>query len=153
MEHVLDRTSRLRPNDAQVASDVMDGEAIMIDLANGTYYSMDNVGGHIWSLIRDGRSLEEIVADVTARYAVDPTEARRDVRRLTEQLLDERLVLPADGGAAGEASAAAPLAEKLAYEPPRLTVHRDMERLLALDPPMPTLGEVPWKPASSQDRT
>lgn len=144
---MLDRASRLRPNDAAVASDVIDGEAIMIDLASGTYYGIDKVGGHIWTLIRAGLSLEEIVADVTARYVVDPSEAERDVHQLAAQLLDEKLVLPTDDAARTQDIAAAPPGEKLAYEPPRLTVYRDMSHLLALDPPMPALSDLPWKQA------
>jgi len=36
-------------------------------------------------------------------------------------------------------------AGKLPYEPPRLSVYRDMGDLLALDPPAPGLTDIPWK--------
>ena len=33
-----------RPREEEIASKVIDGEAIIINLANGVYYSMDKVG-------------------------------------------------------------------------------------------------------------
>jgi len=42
---MLKPESSLRPNEEEVASKVMDGEAILINLSNGIYYSMDKVGG------------------------------------------------------------------------------------------------------------
>ena len=35
---------RMQPNKEEVAAKVMDGEAILINLSNGIYYSMDKVG-------------------------------------------------------------------------------------------------------------
>jgi hypothetical protein len=46
----------LRPHTEEVAAKGIDGEAILINLSNGIYYSLDNVGGLIWELIdREGR--------------------------------------------------------------------------------------------------
>jgi hypothetical protein len=35
--------------------------------------------------------------------------------------------------------------DKLPYELPKLNIYRDMGDLLALDPPVPGLGDTPWK--------
>ena len=35
--------------------------------------------------------------------------------------------------------------EKAPYEIPKLNIYRDMGDLLALDPPVPGLGDTPWK--------
>jgi hypothetical protein len=88
---------RLCPNSEEVASQVMDGEAIMINLSNGMYYSMDGVGGFIWGLIEEARSLREIAEQVVGRYDVASAEAKQDLERLAAELLADKLVLVVDG--------------------------------------------------------
>jgi hypothetical protein len=141
--------SRYGPNEAEVAAEVIDGEAILINLSSGVYYSLDKAGGLAWELIAAGHSLAEAAAAVAGRYAVPPAQAEADVLRLAEDLLREGLVRPAPA-AAPPASAASEVAEKLPYESLALTIYRDMGDLLALDPPMPALDDIPWKGATSE---
>ncbi len=136
---------RLTPKSQQVAAKVVDGEAVIINLANGVYYSMDKAGGLIWSLIDQARSLDAIADAVAAAYDVAPTQARADVGQLAAQLVAEDLVMAAGDDVPAEGADPAPPPQKLPYETPTLNVYRDMEELLALDPPMPGLQETPWK--------
>jgi hypothetical protein len=142
---------RLCPNSEEVASQVMDGEAIMINMSNGMYYSMDGVGGFIWGLIEEARSLREIAEQVVGRYDVASAEAKQDLERLAAELLADKLVLVVDGPLPAPNGTVAPFSgEKLAYEPPKLNAYRDMGDLLALDPPIPGLRDIPWEdPADS----
>ena len=57
-----------RPREEEVASKVIDGEAIIINLANGVYYSMDKVGALVWDLLQTGYSLDEVIVPL-ARIA------------------------------------------------------------------------------------
>ncbi len=136
--------SRLRRNEEEVAAKVMDGEAIIINLANGSYYSMEKTGGAIWAMIEEGCSLEEMVAQLTRRYAVSRTQAQADVERLAAELLQEALVTLSD-----DATTSQPRQDltvgPLPYEPPILNVYRDMADLLALDPPVPGFKDIQWK--------
>jgi Coenzyme PQQ synthesis protein D (PqqD) len=142
---------RLCPNTEEVAAKVMDGEAIMINLSNGMYYSMDGVGALIWGLVDQGHSLQEITRVIAQRYEVAPALAEADVERLAAELLDEKLVRVSDPALApGEQLDVAPVGEKLAYEPPKLNAYRDMGDLLALDPPMPGLEDIPWHGAEGK---
>ncbi len=136
---------RLTPKSQQVAAKVMDGEAVIINLANGVYYSMDKAGGLIWSMVEQARSLDAIADAVAAAYDVPPVRAREDVEQLAAQLVAEDLVVAAGDEVPAEGADPAPPLQKLPYETPKLNVYRDMEDLLALDPPMPGLHETPWK--------
>ncbi len=136
---------RLAPKSDQVAAKVVDGEAVIINLANGVYYSMDKAGGLIWSMIEQARSLDAIADAVAAAYDVPPVRAREDVEQLAAQLVAEVLVVAAGDEVPAEGADPAPPPQKLPYETPKLNVYRDMEDLLALDPPMPGLQETPWK--------
>jgi len=51
---------RLTPNRANVAAKVIDGEAIILDITRGAYYSMDGAGAVIWAGLDTGHSLGAI---------------------------------------------------------------------------------------------
>jgi hypothetical protein len=139
----------LRPNEKDVAAKVVDGEAVIINLSNGVYYSLDRVGGVIWELLDSGRSLVEIVELVTERYDVSADRVQADLEHLAAQLVEERIVEPADGERMSFEPPAAGGSGKLPYEQPRLEIFRDIGHLFALDPPMPGLREVTWDAPSA----
>ena len=133
-----------RPREEEVASKVIDGEAIIINLANGVYYSMDKVGALVWDLLQTGYSLDEVIAAVTGQYDVAREQAESNVRDLVQELVQENLVVISENNVAAPAQAT-PGPDKLLYELPKLNIYRDMGDLLALDPPVPGLGDTPWK--------
>src|SRR5512139_961308 len=90
---MLDLNHCFRPREEEVAAKVIDGEAIIINLANGIYYSMDNTGALIWEMIENGYNLAEIVEAISSRCGVDSGQVAADVQRLTEQLLEENLLV------------------------------------------------------------
>jgi hypothetical protein len=130
--------TRIRPNDEEVIGKVMDGEAILINLATGCYYAIPDVGGLIWRAIEDHCSLAEIAGRVSDAYEVSPDRARTDVLELAGALMEQRVVAVSTEGRARGAVPPAP-ASRLAYSPPALSIYSDMRNLLALDPPMPTV--------------
>jgi hypothetical protein len=142
---MLTPQSRLRPNEQEVAAKVIDGEAIIINLANGIYYSMDKVGGLIWEMLAGAHSLEEVTTAIIARYDVSREQAQADVERLAAELVQENLLMIATNGGEQEKIVAHESQEKLAYEAPTLNTYRDMGDLLALDPPTPGLQGIAWK--------
>jgi hypothetical protein len=147
---MLGLQSRLRPNEEEVAAKVMDGEAILINLSNGIYYSMDKVGGVVWELIEKRYSLEEIREAISGRYEVSPEQAQADVERLANELLQENLVLEADDAAPRETLQLGDSQQRESYQSPQLNIYRDMGALLALDPPVPGLEATPWKDSEEE---
>ena len=134
-----------RPREEEIASKVIDGEAILINLATGVYYSMDKVGALVWDLLQPGYNVEEVISAVTSRYDVTREQAEVDVRDLVEELLQENLVASTENGTTHTAEVTTEQQEKVPYEIPKLNIYRDMGDLLALDPPVPGLGDTPWK--------
>ena len=133
------------PREEEVASKVMDGEAIIINLANGVYYSMDKVGALIWDRLQTGYSLDDVITAVTGAYVVPREQAELNVRELVEELVQENLVILSENGDAIAAPGTIEQQEKVPYDIPKLNIYRDMGDLLALDPPVPGLGDTPWK--------
>lgn len=136
----------LVPNEEKVTVEVIDGEAIMINLVTGNYYSMDKVGAFIWTKVVQGLSLEKIAAAVMARYEVSQEQARTDVLRLAGELLREEVVrIAKHHGGPDEGAVVSSVGSKDRYETPSLNVYKDLGDLLALDPPIPELKEGGWK--------
>ncbi len=131
----------LKPNLSAVAAKVIDGEAIIMNLTNGAYYSMAGVGGFVWDAIEREQSDAAILAGIMARYAVTAPEARADLDGLIAALLADSLIVVEEDGSATEETPPATGSE--AYAAPELSKHTEMADLLALDPPMPALTEVP----------
>ena len=140
---------RLAPKGEQIAATVMDGEAVIINLANGVYYSMDEAGGLIWEMIEQARSLADIADAVATTYGVPPSRTREDIEQLAAQLIDEDLVIAVNDRIPAKGADPELAPRQNQYETPKLIVYRDMQELLALDPPMPGLQEMPWKDEDS----
>lgn len=134
----------LQINHERAAGDVIDGEAIIIDLATGVYYSMQGIGGEIWSMIDGHRTAESMLQAIVAAYDVEADRAHEDLHAVLRELFREELIQVSANGAPVAASSAEP-ATKKPYRAPKLQAFRDMQELLALDPPAPGMNQIAWR--------
>jgi hypothetical protein len=120
-----------RPNDASVIYEVIDGEAVMINLDSGNYYTLNDSGAFIWEFVKQQGSVADIAGLVARRYGKPVAEIESSVAAFFGHLTKESLILPvpANGSALSPPSAAA-----TPYAPPELMVFSDMQDLLLLDP-------------------
>jgi len=152
----------------RAAGDVIDGEAIIINLTTGAYYSLQGIGGEIWSMIAARRSTASMLDEIVAGYDVAEDDARNDLHAVLDELLAEELIVASRGDVPGhpdrsEGSPSSVVAgdpspsprlrmttgsttgrAKQPYRKPQLEVFRDMEELLALDPPAPGMSRIGW---------
>lgn len=124
---------RYRVNSPQVINETIDGEAIMINLATGAYYSLDRVGGDVWTVLEQGAGADDVVTALQAKYEGTSDEMSTGVRALLDQLAAEELIVEADdaGGPVPSLDAAG---DKAPFSPPRLDKFTDMQDLILLDP-------------------
>ena len=134
-----------KPDPQAVAAKVIDGEAIIMNLTNGVYYSLDGTGALIWEGIQMGQPGDVIVDRIALQYGTDPALVRADFDRLIAELLLEGLILETEPNAAPAQATGALRTD--GYAAPVLNKHTDMAELLALDPPMPSLKEIPAQAA------
>lgn len=131
-----------------IAADVVDGEAIIINLASGAYYSLNDAGTIIWEALTVPRTIADVAALLTARFHLPPDRALSDTERFVAELCAEQLIQgpPLEARAAEPPAAAnANAAPGVPYDGPSLTKYTDMADMLALDPPLPGLKDLPWK--------
>lgn len=125
---------RYRTNSPQVINETIDGEAIMINLATGAYYSLDRVGGDVWAVLEHGATVDDVVTALQGRYEGAPEDMAAGVGALVDRLVAEELIVTAEGDGAPPASALEASGEKQLFSAPRLDKFTDMQDLILLDP-------------------
>lgn len=70
---------------------VVDGEALLLDMRTGDYFSLDPLATEIWQRMTDGEALDRISSTIAVRYSVDPGRVHQDVGELVAELRDARL--------------------------------------------------------------
>src|SRR5262249_1328934 len=133
--------TRLTAEKGDLAAKVIDGEAIIINLANGIYYSMDGAGALVWDMIQQRASLGEIVDAVGRVYDAPRDRLEPDLQALAATLMEEQLVVLDETGQAAAAPSVGARETRLAYEPPKLVRYADMAHFFALDPPLPEIDD------------
>jgi len=137
-------------NEKEVAAKVIDGEAIIINLANGLYYSLEKTGALAWVLMGGGYSLDESADLLSAWFSEPRDRVRADLDKLAKDLVGQKLIIP-DQQAGSRVKVALEPPRGDAYETPVLNTYDDMGDVLALDPPLPQVQivEDSWEPAGN----
>lgn len=82
--------SRLQTSSDAVAREV-GGETMLLDLASGTYFGLNEVGGAVWNALESGASLAEACDQIEAQFDVPRGQLEADVLALAEQLVSQGL--------------------------------------------------------------
>ena len=88
----LTLTSSLRVGEDVVFRE-LDGEAVILNLASGVYFGLDEVGTRIWQLIEQHGGLGDVLADLREEYDAAPEVLERDLVDLASQLAAKGLVV------------------------------------------------------------
>ncbi len=127
---------RYEVNKPDVVDESVDGEALIVHLGTGAYYSARGAGDVAWQLIAAGKSIEEACQS----HSFDSSVLAGFVEHLlAEQLIRERTLPPSE-------------VNGLVSVPgePQLEKYTDMQELLLLDP-IHDVEEAGWpraKPAA-----
>ena len=76
----------------QVSCD-LHGEAAILNLKNGKYYTLNAVGARIWDLLKHPISVGSIYNSIIEEYSVDPQQAAADIQRLIKDLSENNLLV------------------------------------------------------------
>jgi Coenzyme PQQ synthesis protein D (PqqD) len=126
------RTWRVRS--AQVMSEVLDGEAVIIDMVSGRYHGAPGVGATVWQAISVGCSMEGILAAMARLHTAVPQDAADQVGRFIDELVAAGLVVEENGEQASPSIAGTPAPATTPWSTPALESHDDLADLLLLDP-------------------
>ena len=77
----------------------LEGEFVVLDVNAGIYYSLENVGARIWSLLHEPRRLQDIRDRLLEEFDVDSHRCERDVRVFLQGLAEKGLLRVIDAAA------------------------------------------------------
>jgi CRP-like cAMP-binding protein len=76
----------------EILATAIQGSTIMLDLKQGQYYGLDDIGADIWARLAEPITVGDLCDQLTAAYAVEAGTCRRDVLRLLEKLRRRELL-------------------------------------------------------------
>jgi hypothetical protein len=123
---------KLSINVPRVVHETIDGEVIVIDLATGTYFSLQGGAADVWELIGTGHSPDQMVTALATAYTENPESIHVTLDSFLKELESEALVVAATDQ--DSASEAAPAISVSGAFSPHLEKHTDMAELILLDP-------------------
>ena len=91
MDTTLADSSTVVATEHQTSSQVGD-EQVILDLEEGVYYGLNDVGARIWELVQKPVQVEEIIHAIHTEYDVSVEECAADVKELLGELQDHGLV-------------------------------------------------------------
>jgi hypothetical protein len=77
---------------ADVLSQTVVGESVLLDLRSQKYFGLNQVGTRAWQLLQETGDVAAIQARLQAEYAVAADQLERDLHDLLERLLRAGLV-------------------------------------------------------------
>lgn len=84
------------PHQIIINTDVLDqeleGESVLLNLANENYHGLDDIGTRIWQLLKNDGNIENLITTIIAEYDVEEAIFRQDLTILIEQLLNQNLI-------------------------------------------------------------
>ena len=120
-------------NSPHVVGEIIDDEAIILNLDSGQYFSTEASGAIIWSAVESGVTVEETANRLVDRFEIAPERAVEEAANFLK-LLEEHGLVRAEPAPAGLARLAVPGSRCEAFAAPQLGIHSDLDDLLRLDP-------------------
>ena len=121
-----------RINSPSVINDTIGNESVIINLTDGYYYSLDDVGSVIWEAVSLGYSVDDIVLYIKNQYHGDAAEIETSVHELITELEKEQLIVPENHD--NDHAVLESGQESRTFTRPVLNKFGDMQDLLLLDP-------------------
>ncbi|CAK0737848.1 PqqD family protein [Gammaproteobacteria bacterium] len=126
-------TRPYRINSQDVVHELIDGDAILINMTTGRYFSLEGSGAVIWEILQQGAaSAPTLAKELAARYQGDLAIMESEAVRILGEMQGEGLVQ-----VAGQEDIRPPTqvtATRLPFESLTLNKYTDLEALLLLDP-------------------
>lgn len=119
----------------------MDGEAIIINLEKGNYYSMNEAGSMVWERIAAKYPVSAIIKFLSERYESEPGKIEKSVTGLLEMLKSDGLINETLHPANPPEDATSP--EKKPFLEPKIEKYEDMQEMLLADP-VHDVDEMGW---------
>ena len=87
-------TKILRRNIEKYLEAKVDGEMVLMHLDTAAYFGMDKTTTHIWELLEDRMSLDQLVGKLTTLYDVDAETCKSDILPVVQDMIEKEFLIP-----------------------------------------------------------
>jgi hypothetical protein len=70
----------------------IDGEVVIMSITKNNFYGIDKIGSHIWELLENSRSVDEIITVMMQDYEVERETCEKDVIDFLDEALKNELI-------------------------------------------------------------
>ena len=74
----------------------LNGEAVLLNLANGQYYGLDENSYHMYKTLTSSSSVQAAYETLSREFEIDPDQLKSDLGKFLAHLLDNGLVVNVD---------------------------------------------------------
>ncbi len=85
-------TGTLRRANHVISAASHGGATVLMDVSHSVYYTLNEVGSHIWGLLSNGTTLTDIIDHLCQEYDVPRETVRNDTNRILTELFDAKLI-------------------------------------------------------------
>lgn len=126
---------RYRVNSPQVIAETLGDETIIVNLATGHYFNLQQTAVEIWEALARQEPVSTIVQTLQARYEAADGEIEDAVAQLVNGFQAAELIVPEEDDAApGEAPVVPTAGERQPFVAPTFATFTDMQDIILLDP-------------------
>ena len=79
-----------------VVAEILDGEAVLLNLTSGVYFGLNETGTRVWQLLEAYGDIPQVIERMANEFAADQASIEADVRRLVHDLTEMRLLVTDD---------------------------------------------------------
>ena len=70
----------------------IDDETVMMDAASGFYFGLNSVASVVWELLKEDRTLDQLVEKLMLEYAVSREQCIEETTQLLQQMLAHKVI-------------------------------------------------------------
>ncbi len=122
------------PRSPAVVSEIIDGEAIILDLRSGVYFSAQDAGAVIWDGLAAGFSTDLIELRLAEFFIGEPTRLQTGMAAMIADLIANDLIEAASEVPAAPQWSMTPPTARTPFTAPVLHRYGDLQDLARLDP-------------------
>jgi hypothetical protein len=126
----LNDNTRYQISYPNVVAESFGSETVIVNLAKGTYFSLDEIASILWTAVTTRASISSIKRAIHSNYPQDEKTASNDFEDFLETLIKHELI-ETTNETSGDIVIDFPAAR---YSKPVITVHSDLQDILLLDP-------------------
>ena len=135
--------TRYRTNEPRFVDETVDGEALVMDMVRGNYYSCDGASAVVFNGLKQGLDADAAADLLVGAYGIAPEQAATDVAAFVATLLAEELFVEAADREAPSTPVGPAPAPTGTYDGLRLERFTDLADLILLDP-VHDVSEAGW---------